>query len=195
MSTVSDKKAEKRNKIIESAYHLFSSKSVSATAIDEVAKMAGVAKGTFYLYFKDKYDLLEQIITMKSADLFKDAIKQIGDNNDYDCVKKTIAVCDYIIDYLISHVEFTALLDKNFSYCFKIFLSGSNPDYDEILYKFISAFVDYGFTEQEAKIKIYFITELIGSVCCSSILNKGPFTMDDVRDELNNSIRNLVEVK
>ena len=46
-----NKKSAKRIRMIEEAYNLFVSKGVHATAIDEVVKKAGVAKGTFYLYF------------------------------------------------------------------------------------------------------------------------------------------------
>ena len=63
-----NQKSAKRIRMIEEAYNLFVSKGVHATAIDEVVKKAGVAKGTFYLYFHDKYDLLDQIVLYKSTD-------------------------------------------------------------------------------------------------------------------------------
>ena len=51
-----------------------------ATAIDEVVKKAGVAKGTFYLYFHDKYDLLDQIVLYKSTVLVRAACGSLEKN-------------------------------------------------------------------------------------------------------------------
>ena len=61
MPSVNDNKTDKKKRLLESAFELFLDKSVNSTAVDDVVKGAGVAKGTFYLYFKDKYDLLNQL--------------------------------------------------------------------------------------------------------------------------------------
>ncbi len=50
-------KEQKRKKIMEAALKIFSKKGYSPAAIDEVAREAGIAKGTLYLYFQDKEDL------------------------------------------------------------------------------------------------------------------------------------------
>ena len=44
-------------KLYDAAYELFTSNGVHNTVIDDIVKSAGVAKGTFYLYCKDKYSL------------------------------------------------------------------------------------------------------------------------------------------
>ena len=59
--SVEEKKLAKKLRLLDAAYELFGSKGVNLTAVDEVVRLAGVAKGTFYLYFKDKYDLLDQM--------------------------------------------------------------------------------------------------------------------------------------
>lgn len=52
---------DKADLIIASAARLFREKGVRAVSIDEIVQGAGVAKGTFYLYFKTKDDLLEKL--------------------------------------------------------------------------------------------------------------------------------------
>ncbi|MDZ4743563.1 MAG: TolC family protein [Verrucomicrobiota bacterium] len=61
---------DKRSEIIESARHLFALTSPEDLVLDHVAKQAGVAKGTLYLYFKDKSDLIRGVIedTMQKAE-------------------------------------------------------------------------------------------------------------------------------
>ena len=51
-------KGEKRSDIALSAIHLFCEKGIQQTSIDEIAKSAGVAKGTIYLYFKNKEEIV-----------------------------------------------------------------------------------------------------------------------------------------
>ena len=46
-------KEEKRNNIAISCINLFCEKGIQQTSIEEIAKNAGVAKGTIYLYFKN----------------------------------------------------------------------------------------------------------------------------------------------
>ncbi len=51
------KKYKKRVMIMNAALKVFSSKGYTPTVLDEIAEEAGIAKGTLYLYFKDKEDL------------------------------------------------------------------------------------------------------------------------------------------
>jgi AcrR family transcriptional regulator len=46
-----------RDKIIKSALKIFAQKGFYKTTVDDIARSTGVAKGTVYLYFKDKQDL------------------------------------------------------------------------------------------------------------------------------------------
>ncbi len=59
MSIVEDdvRKHKKRIMIMNAALNVFSGKGYSPTVLDEIADEAGIAKGTLYLYFKDKEDL------------------------------------------------------------------------------------------------------------------------------------------
>lgn len=57
-----DPKSRKRHRIVQAATELFIQHGYRKTSVDEVARRAGVAKGTVYLYFKTKADLLTQAI-------------------------------------------------------------------------------------------------------------------------------------
>jgi AcrR family transcriptional regulator len=54
--------AERREAIIAAAMDEFVSRGYAATRLDDVARRAGVAKGTIYLHFKDKEALFEELI-------------------------------------------------------------------------------------------------------------------------------------
>ncbi len=53
---------ERMRAIRAAALDVFSQKGFAAARLDDVAKAAGVAKGTIYLYFASKEDLLEAIV-------------------------------------------------------------------------------------------------------------------------------------
>lgn len=52
----------RREAILAAALSVFSERGFDAARLDEVATRAGVAKGTLYLYFKDKQALFEELV-------------------------------------------------------------------------------------------------------------------------------------
>lgn len=57
-----ERAADRRQAIIEAAFDTFINEGYAATRLDDVAKRAGVAKGTIYLHFKDKQALFEELV-------------------------------------------------------------------------------------------------------------------------------------
>ena len=53
-------RTELRERIMQSAMENFSKKGFDRTRMEDIAAAAGLAKGTLYLYFKDKEDLLKK---------------------------------------------------------------------------------------------------------------------------------------
>jgi AcrR family transcriptional regulator len=67
-------KERKKRRILEAATELFISQGYRKTSIDEVARRAAVAKGTVYLYFKNKNDLLFHAIALEKSRYVGDAM-------------------------------------------------------------------------------------------------------------------------
>jgi TetR/AcrR family fatty acid metabolism transcriptional regulator len=63
--------ADKRERILRAAIRVFARKGFYSTRVSEIAKAAGVADGTIYLYFKNKDDVLISI--------FQDRISKLLD--------------------------------------------------------------------------------------------------------------------
>ena len=72
-----EKKKKKREDLLNATYELFTSKGVFDTSISDIVKKANMAKGTFYLYFKDKYDIRNALITKKAGELFSVAYEKM----------------------------------------------------------------------------------------------------------------------
>ncbi|MGY4371989.1 AcrR family transcriptional regulator [Bradyrhizobium sp. LB1.3] len=54
--------AERRAAIVDAAMEEFIVRGFTATRLDDIAKRAGVAKGTIYLHFKDKESMFEELV-------------------------------------------------------------------------------------------------------------------------------------
>jgi len=66
MARIIDKE-EKRLDIASASIELFARKGIAQTSIEEIAKSAGVAKGTIYLYFKNKEEIILTIWDMLAS--------------------------------------------------------------------------------------------------------------------------------
>src|SRR5215468_2114087 len=66
-----DRAGDKRERILAAAERVFAKRGFFAARVSEIAKDAGVADGTIYLYFKNKDDLL--------ISLFEARMHQVND--------------------------------------------------------------------------------------------------------------------
>jgi AcrR family transcriptional regulator len=62
-------KSERRNQILLCARDVFAKRGYHAAKIDDIVAAAGVARGTFYLYFEDKRAIFEEIVDRTFARL------------------------------------------------------------------------------------------------------------------------------
>jgi len=59
---VAEKKRDKKERLLKAGAELFAQKGYHSATIEEITRRADVAKGTFYLYFKDKKELMNSIL-------------------------------------------------------------------------------------------------------------------------------------
>ena len=82
----SDKKAmaaETRSAILRAAQALFAAKGFFDTTIADIVKAAGVSRGTFYLYFKDRGDVFATLLSQAVDEMFLlSASRQTGSRQE-----------------------------------------------------------------------------------------------------------------
>lgn len=59
---VSKQPEERKNEILDAAEMLFTSKGYSKTTVNDILQIVGIAKGTFYYYFKSKEEVMDAIV-------------------------------------------------------------------------------------------------------------------------------------
>ena len=61
MPTRKEKATQTRQKIIDAAYEMLRTKPIGDVKVEDITEKAGVAKGTFYVHFESKEDVLRHI--------------------------------------------------------------------------------------------------------------------------------------
>lgn len=196
MSGILNKKTEKRIKILDSAFSLFQQKSVAATAIDDIVKASGIARGTFYLYFKDKSDLLEQIIMYKSLESIKGILRQTTKKIEEER-PSFIEICnlfiDDYIDFLVMNKDILAVVQKNISSGLKALPLLDEGEIAEQYNSILMKFVEFGYDETTARKTIYIVLDLVGSVCSDAVLYSKPFSIEEIRENVKFVALNIIE--
>ena len=67
--TLKQQKEQKQGDLLSSAYQCFLTKGFAKTTIDDIVNRAKVAKGTFYLYFHDKEDIMKHLVIQISSQI------------------------------------------------------------------------------------------------------------------------------
>ena len=195
MGKVDTNKKLKENSLLKTAFEFFTTKGFSKTSITDIVSKAGVAKGTFYLYFKDKYDIRNKLISHKSSQLFKNAIADLGDKLDaLPFEEKIIKVSDHIINQLNENQSLLTFISKNLSWgIFKTAItspvSDDDVDFSSIYEKLLSE-APKGIKDPE--IMLFMIIELVSSTCYSAILYKEPCSLEKLKPYLYNNIRMMI---
>jgi AcrR family transcriptional regulator len=86
LETGGSEDSAKRRQIVDGARAVFLSRGFDAASMGEIAKAAGVSKGTLYVYFENKEELFEAIVHQQ-CDLQAETLFDLdADNNDVEAV-------------------------------------------------------------------------------------------------------------
>ena len=195
MSKIENNKKYKRDSLLDSAFTLFIQKGINKTSIQDIAAKSGVAKGTFYLYFKDKYDLRNILIAHKASQLFQAADIAMHKAGITDTIEQMLFIVDHIIDDLAQDKKLLLFISKNLSWgIFKSTVINSsnteNLDFYDIYTQLLNQ-DQYDFIDPE--IMLFMIIELVSSTCYSSILYNDPVKIEDLKPYLYDAVRNIID--
>lgn len=196
MGKLDENKRQKRESLLDTAFRLFMTQGINNTSISDIADQAGVAKGTFYLYFKDKYDIHNKLICHKSTQLFRNAAAALEEHSEeaLSFEDTMIFIIDSIVDQLAEKPDLLIFISKNLSWgIFKNVMS--TPVYED----------DIDFSEDfrqllarspekydEPEIMLFMIVELVSSTCYSAILYGEPVDMETLKPYLYRNIRSII---
>ena len=191
-------KAEKEARLINEGFNLFITQGINNTSVQDIVDKANVAKGTFYLYFKDKYELRDRIIKYKSQKLFNEALKNLEKNYIEDFFDQFIYVINYVIDELSKNPLLLKLIEKNLNYGIsnKLIMDiHANYELEEksIYDLFINGISKNNIKLDNPEVTFFMIVELVSSTIFSSILFKEPLPIEEYKPILYKQIRNMLK--
>lgn len=187
-------KNEKRRRIEEAALRLFAKEDFNRISIDQIVQDAHVAKGTFYLYFHDKVQLINHLIVKKSSSIIDEALMKAKEEQIDDKIEELIFLVDYVIEIFKANPSSIKMIQKNLSWSV---IGGKlgDDEYEVVnhLEDFLSYLISLGYQEQEAYQLIFMILELVSTVCYSSIVLKQPDSIDNLKPMLYTTIRKMIK--
>lgn len=191
--TISKKKEEKRKALLNSAYFLFIKNGISNTSIAEIANKAGVAKGTFYLYFQDKEDLLKALNMRLSYQLLQDAYTYMNKHRKNDFVDNIITMAKYLIQRMKKDTDLVLMMKKDFVWDVteKSFMTSD----DELITKIRNEIVSYAKESNQnitsLLVKLFSMISMIFSVSYSCLIDHLPGEIQIAEKELYVIIRSV----
>lgn len=194
MGKVDENKRLKLDSMLEAASQLFTNQGLNKTSISDIVERSGVAKGTFYLYFKDKYDIRNKLVVYESRKILRSAYLAMLEALPQGLEAQVVFIVDYILHDLEDRKELLGLISKNLSWGV-LKREITRPDLEddfEFTRVFLSLTAPYGITEADSEIMLYLLVELVGASCYSSILYEEPCKLEILKPHLFETVRRIV---
>jgi AcrR family transcriptional regulator len=221
MGRVLENKRLKQKALLESAFDLFTKKGINNTSVSDIANNAMLAKGTFYLYYKDKYSIRDSLIAIECAKTFRQAAEKIHilkEDHFEDVIVKMVNV---IIEQFEEHPNKLKFISKNLSWGIfqNLHVEADNAVIREMIAKdddpvngivpdkqfadderfvispmmfFNGLIKDSGRRFRKPELMIYMIVELVSSTCYSVILDHDPADIGELKPELDTAIIDII---
>ena len=193
-SKVLENKKNKKNTLLKSAFDLFTKTDIHSVSAQDIVKQAGVAKGTFYLYFKDKYQARDVLIQNEAMRLFNNAHLELEKNDIQDFEDAVVYIINQVLLQLENNPIILKFIERNLSW--GIFhehlqntIEGNTLD---LVSNFRSLAEKNGYYFDRPEVVLYIIIETAGSTCYNSILYDQPLPIKEFKPYLFQSIRAIL---
>lgn len=187
-------KKQKKEALLNTAFDLFTTKGIHKTSISDIVNNAGVAKGTFYLYFTDKYDIRNKLIAHKASGLFLTAYDALLASDITDFEEQIIFMVDHILDQLSSNKSLLKFIAKHLSWgVFKNAMITSNTDNDKNIYMlYEKLLINSGIQFKDPEIMIFSIIEFASGISYNTILFEQPVPLEKIKPYMYENIRQII---
>lgn len=187
-------KKKKEDALYNTAFELFTTKGTNKTTISDIVEKAGVAKGTFYLYFKDKYDIRNKLASHKTKDLFYAAYQAVRQKQISGFPEQLHFMIDHILDALRSNSQLLIFVSKNLSWnVFQEALDEKMPDREVNFYNKYLQLIEEGHQAYDhPDLMLFSVIELASSTCYNCILYQQPVPLEEYMPYLHRAIDGIL---
>lgn len=195
MRKVDQNKKQKKDSLLDAAFGLFMENGFHKTSISDIVNQAGVAKGTFYLYFTDKYDLRNKLISHKAIQVFSNAYNALLNTEIKTFEEQIIFIIDHILTQFQEDRSLVFFISKHLSWAlFKNSLIDVPEEGQESIYdEYCQLLEKSGLHFKNPEIMIYMIIELISGTSYNSILYDQPKPINELKPYLYATVRCIIQ--
>lgn len=182
------KKQKKKTALLQAAYELFLKKGVPLTSVGDITAKASVAKGTFYLYFRDKEDILGAVSAAVLRQILEEGYMKMGAGRTDSFTENLIRLADAALDYLQQNRGVLEILRRGGR---MPKLSREDPLWRSLMrdLKQSEGGELAGKSEEEVFRILYCLLTMGGSVAAASILRGEPEPIEKIKPALYGIIR------
>ena len=194
-------KRVKREALLQSAYDLFTEKGYARTTIEDITKHAGVAKGTYYLYYKDKEDIRRHLIQIKSEEVLRKAynamLEEYGGVLLTNMEELVIFFAENILNQLTQDRVLLGFVNQNLAWgLVRPIIGATDPFAPDIkmslLDVLVQLFRNSPVKYRDPEVTLYMIVEFFNAACYSSIMESIPRPIEEFRPQLLDAIRGIL---
>lgn len=196
MGKVDENKQLKLEALYKSAYDLFIEQGIEKTSVSDITKRAGVAKGTFYLYFTDKYELRDHLIARTAGKLFLSAWQALENAPLSAFEDRIVFIVDHILEKMRENKQMLRFISKNLSWGIfrQAILSSDDETETNIMELYRSRLLENPAVRlRSPETMMFLIIELASSTSYSTILENDPIPFEELKPYLNESIRAIIQ--
>lgn len=181
---------EKKQRLEASATRLFLERGVNETSVNDIVKDAKLAKGTFYVYFKDKGELIHKMLTEMNLSLIDTLIHQAKFDVEAGMDTWPCAFVSQFIRFvqekphLLKLLHHLLLLDDHVEFT-RAVLERQNVDFDD----FIRCFQHKGETKEMAVKRFLLTMEICAAVCFNAIFYHQPDSLENITEMFSAMMR------
>lgn len=193
-SRIEEKKEQKRHSLLASAFSLLASREIQDISVSDITQSAGVAKGTFYLFFKDKYELADCLVAREASKILARAQSQLEACDFHHFEDGIIFFIQDILRQLQTSPMLMRLIRRNLSFgVFHRHLQSVRIDSQRDLCDGFRQFAEKcGYYYKDPRMVFYMILELTGSVCYGALVDQVPGPIETVQPALFQAIRAIL---
>ena len=194
MGKIDENKRKKKEALFNTAYELFTTKGITSTTISDIVEKAEVAKGTFYLYFTNKYDIKNKLVVHKTQELFDAAGAALEKEQIHGLEDQMIFLIDHLINHLKDDRALLTFISKNLvmGALRSALLTGENSD-REIYNHFLELVAADDYEYKDVDVMLFTIVEFAGSAGYNSMMYEEPIPIDDYKPFLYRTVRLIIK--
>lgn len=193
MGKIDENKRKKKEALFNTAYELFTTKGITSTTISDIVEKAKVAKGTFYLYFTNKYDIKNKLVVHKTQELFDAAGAALEKVQIHGLEDQMIFLIDHLINSLKDDKALLNFISKNLvmGALRSALLTGENSD-REIYNHFLELVAADDYEYKDVDVMLFTIVELAGSAGYNSMMYEEPIPIEHYKPFLYRTVRLII---